>query len=87
MICPVEFTHELSVLRKRRGKLEGGNPQQYFAAETERMMKLRDVPLKAMAKKITQWEAAEIIGVAAQAGRAGITRQTRARNDACAESM
>jgi len=38
-------------------------PQQYSAAETERMMKLQDVLLKAMAKKITWWEAAEIIGV------------------------
>ena len=36
---------------------------QYSAAETERMMKLQDVLLKAMAKKITWWEAAEIIGV------------------------
>src|SRR5579871_1979468 len=34
------------------------------AAETERMMKLQDVLLKAMAKMITWWEAAEIIGVA-----------------------
>jgi hypothetical protein len=49
-------------------------PQQYFAAETERMMKLQDVLLKAMAKKITRWEAAEIIGVAAHAGRAGTSR-------------
>ena len=40
------------------------NPtRQYSAAETERMMKLQDVLLKAMAKKITWWEAAEIIGV------------------------
>ena len=39
------------------------SPQQYTAAETERMMKLQDVLLKAMAKKITWWEAAEIIGV------------------------
>ena len=29
----------------------------------ERMMKLQDVFLRAMAKKITWWEAAEIIGV------------------------
>ena len=36
-------------------------PQQYSAAETERMMKLQDVLLKAMAKKITWW-AAEILG-------------------------
>lgn len=33
------------------------------AAEVERMMKLQDVLLKAMAKKITWWSAAEIIGV------------------------
>jgi transposase len=37
--------------------------QQYSAAETERMMKMHDVLLKAMAKKIAWWEAAEIIGV------------------------
>lgn len=37
--------------------------RQYSAAETERMMKLQDVLLKAMAKKITWWDAAEIIGV------------------------
>jgi transposase len=37
--------------------------RQYSATEMERMMKLQDVLLKAMAKKITWWEAAEIIGV------------------------
>ena len=37
--------------------------QQYSAAEVERMMKLQDVLLKAMAKKITWWAAAEIIGI------------------------
>jgi transposase len=37
--------------------------QQYSAAETERMMKIQDVLLKAMAKKITWWAAAEILGV------------------------
>jgi transposase len=37
--------------------------RQYSAAEMERMMKLQDVLLKAMAKKITWWAAAEIIGV------------------------
>ena len=37
--------------------------QQSSAAEVERMMKVQDVPLKAMAKKITWWAAAEIIGV------------------------
>jgi transposase len=37
--------------------------QQYSAAEMERMMKLQDVLLKAMAGKISWWDAAEIIGV------------------------
>jgi transposase len=37
--------------------------QAYSAAEVERMMKLQDVLLKAMAKKMHWWEAAEIIGV------------------------
>jgi transposase len=37
--------------------------QQYSAVEMERMMKVQDVLLKAMAKKVTWWEAAEIIGV------------------------
>lgn len=39
------------------------SPPKPAASETERMMKLQDVLLKAMAKKITWWEAAEIIGV------------------------
>jgi transposase len=37
--------------------------QQYSTAEMERMMKLQDVLLKAMAKKISWADAAEIIGV------------------------
>jgi hypothetical protein len=35
----------------------------YSGSEMERMMKLQDVLLRAMAKKITWWQAAEIIGV------------------------
>ncbi len=38
-------------------------PQKYSAAETDRMMKLYNVLLKAIAKKIRWWDAAEIIGV------------------------
>lgn len=37
--------------------------RQYSAAEMERMMKIQEVLLRAMAKKITWWQAAEIIGV------------------------
>ena len=38
-------------------------PKRCPAAEVERMMKLQDVLLKAMAKKIPWWAAAAIIGV------------------------
>ena len=56
MICPLE--------PGGGKKLDGWtNLERYPAAEMERMMKLQDVLLKAMAKKITWWEAAEIIGV------------------------
>jgi transposase len=51
-------------MRKAAGDAGGvTSPERYTAAETERMMKVQDVLLKAMAKKITWWEAAEIIGV------------------------
>jgi hypothetical protein len=52
-------------LRKRWGKLGVANLTAVLRGGngTERMMKLHDVLLKAMAKKITLWEAAEIIGV------------------------
>jgi len=43
--------------------------QAYSAAEVERMMKLQDVLLKAMAGKMRWWEAAEIIGVSDRAMR------------------
>jgi hypothetical protein len=36
--------------------------QPYSGAEIERMMKVQDVLLKAMARKITWWAAAEIPG-------------------------
>jgi hypothetical protein len=44
MICPLD-----SGMRKLRVQI----PKPYSAAEVERMMKLQDVLLKAMAKKIT----------------------------------
>jgi hypothetical protein len=37
--------------------------RQYSAAEVERMMKVQEVLLRAMAMKISWWQAAEIIGV------------------------
>jgi transposase len=41
----------------------GEMPEQFRVAETERMMKIQEVILKAMAGKLKWWEAAEIIGV------------------------
>ena len=38
-------------------------PKSYPAADVERLIKLQDVLLKAMARRITWWSAAEIIGV------------------------
>jgi predicted ArsR family transcriptional regulator len=40
-----------------------GTEPTYASSETERMMKLQEVLLRAMAKKMTWWQAAEIIGV------------------------
>ena len=58
----MQLTHDLSA-----GAVEDAGEvpedQQYLTAEEERKMKLQDVLLKAMAKKITWWDAAEIIGV------------------------
>jgi transposase len=63
VICPVEFTRELSAWRGGEGCWVVDETWLYSAAEMERMMKVQDVLLKAMAKKITWWAAAEIIGV------------------------
>lgn len=41
----------------------------YTSSEMERMMKVQEVLLRAMAKKITWWQAAEIIGVSARTMR------------------
>jgi transposase len=57
---PVEVTRDLSALAGGRCWVVD-QAQQYTAAEMKRMMKVQDVLLKAMAKKITWWAAAEII--------------------------
>jgi hypothetical protein len=42
--------------------------QQYSGAEIERMMKIQEVLLRAMAKKITWWQAAEILAARGEMG-------------------
>jgi hypothetical protein len=63
VICPVLFTNDLSAFEEGGGHWECGIYPAVHPAEMERMMKLQDVLLKATAKKITWWDAAEIIGV------------------------
>jgi hypothetical protein len=41
----------------------GGEVETYPRAAVERAMKVQEVILRAMAKKITWWQAAEIIGL------------------------
>jgi len=64
VICPLQFTRDLSAWEA--GEVQG---HQYSAKEMERMMKLQDVLLKAMAKKISWADAAEIIGVSCRTMR------------------
>jgi transposase len=54
--------------------------QQYSVAEMERMMKVQDVLLKAMANKITWWAAAEILGVSDRTIRRWRERYRRDRH-------
>jgi hypothetical protein len=51
----------------------------------ERMMKLQDVLLKAMARKITPWAAAEIIGVSERTMRRWRERLEQAGNSGLAD--
>jgi hypothetical protein len=55
-MCPVELTRDLSAEQD-----SGAEPPRFSAME--RMMKRQDVILKAMAKKISWLDAAEMIGV------------------------
>jgi len=64
------------------GKVEPNQP--IPAREVERMMKLQDVLLKAMAKKITWLAAAEIIGVTSRTMRRWRERLEEHGYDGCA---
>jgi cell division ATPase FtsA len=61
-MCPVEIAGDLSAfLAERVGNHAKHNV--YSKAGMERAMKVHEVILRAMAKKITRWQAAEIIGI------------------------
>ena len=57
MICPVEIAHEMSALQAVRIETMASMGP-YPRAAMERSMKVEDVMLEAMAKKITWWQAA-----------------------------
>jgi hypothetical protein len=60
MICPVEIAHDMSAWRAAR-MTEHTSMDSYPKAAMERAMTVQDVMLQAMAKKITWWQAAEIL--------------------------
>jgi len=54
-----------------------GGMESYSRVATERAMKVQEVILRAVAKKITWWQAAEIIGISDRAMRHWPERYTR----------
>ena len=64
MICPPELAHELSALNGLgKGGMSRLGMKQSTEAAWERAMKIQEVILRAMARRITWWQAAEIIGI------------------------
>src|SRR5437016_4857599 len=65
MICPVEIARDVSALQAARVGDHAKHDRMicYRKAAVERAMKVQEVILRAMAKKITWWQAAEIIGL------------------------
>jgi len=61
MICPPELAHELSALNwlGKGGMSRLGHEAEYRG----RAMKIQKVILRAMARRITWWQAAEITGI------------------------
>ena len=57
MICPLEAAGGRGIL------LSGGRMHRYSEAAWERTVKVQDVILRAVAKRITWWQAAEILGI------------------------
>ena len=62
MICLVDLADELSALRAVRIG-DHAKPELLSKAAVERAMKVQKVMLRALAKKITWFQAAEILGI------------------------
>src|SRR5438105_4811577 len=61
--CPVQLTSELSAFQVACGKAHvGGRHEGCSEAAVERSMRMEEMILQALAKKIFWWQAAEIIG-------------------------
>ena len=63
MMCPVSLARDLSALTSGGGAWKGGFQPGVLSCGSGADDELQDVLLKAMAKKMRWWEAAEIIGV------------------------
>src|SRR6202049_4364007 len=65
MICPVEIAHDMSALRavRMRDHAEHGDLSEGRDGAGNESTGVQDVMLQAMAKKITWWQAAEILGI------------------------
>jgi len=64
MICPVQLISEMSAFQGRVVRLMSGvDMMHYTEAAVERTMKIQEVILRAVAKKLTWCQAAEIIGI------------------------
>ncbi len=62
MICPLELASDLSAWRVARVGDHAGM-ESYSRAATDQAMQVQAVILRAVAKKINWWPAAEIIGI------------------------
>ena len=63
MICPVELANDLFCNQRAARIGDHAEHKAYRRAAVERAMKVQEVILRAMAKKITWWQAADIIGI------------------------
>jgi len=72
MICPVGIASDLYRFAGGEGRRPLGRMISYAKAAMEREMKVQEVIMRALAKKITWWPAAEIIGISDRQMRSGI---------------
>jgi Mlc titration factor MtfA (ptsG expression regulator) len=63
IICPVELAHEVSALSGEVSGVPVCGMKRSTEATWERAINIQEVMLRAMAKRIAWWQAAEMIGI------------------------